>query len=135
MLVLVEFASALTLEEAVARAGELSPLAVVAELEWRRAQLDAAERYSALSVTPGVTFERSYVAGAAITGRGATFALAARGPAGWLDAFAQSAQARWARRPADATLLDAQYAAAFLYFDAWLAEDAVTTARRGADDA
>ena len=55
-------ANALTLEETVARAAEVSPSAVIAELEWRQARLDAAEKWSGMTITPEITVERSWVA-------------------------------------------------------------------------
>lgn len=122
MILLVGCAFALTLDEAVERAGKVNPYAVAADLEWRMLRMEAADTWSLLSVQPELTVERRWVAGS-VSGEGrmrvTSNVLDARG---WFDALEQSAQARSSRSVSEATALDAQYAAAVLYVEAVAAE-------------
>jgi outer membrane protein TolC len=130
VIALVAVARALTLEEAVARAAEVNPLGVVAEIEWRQLQLEAAETWSALTITPEIGAERTWVRGTEVSDSRVEVSLGLLNPTGWFDALEQSAQARSARGVAEATVLDAQYAAAVLYFEALTARRAVELATR-----
>lgn len=130
MIVLALSAHALTLEETVRRAAEVNPAGVVAELEWRQARLEAAETWSALTVTPEVTVERTWVGRTVVDDDKVEVSLGLLNPTGWFDALEQSAQARTARGVSDATVLDAQYAAAVLYFEALAAQREVIFTER-----
>ncbi|MES2641122.1 MAG: TolC family protein [Myxococcota bacterium] len=119
---LASSAFALTLDEVVARAGEVNPYAVASDLEWRKLRMEAAERWSLLSVTPEVTLERRWVAGTVADEGQVKVTAGLLNVPGWFDALEQSAQARSYRHVSEATALDAQYAAAVLYFEALAAE-------------
>ncbi|MFZ5475192.1 MAG: TolC family protein [Myxococcota bacterium] len=130
MIALVAGAWALTLDEAVKRAAEVNPTAVVAELEWRRTRLEALEAWTALGVTPSLSIDRTLI-GSAPEGETLSVTVGLLDPPAWFDAAEQSAQARSARYVTDATALDAQYAAALLYYEALAAESALDAAKTG----
>ena len=112
LLLLASAAHALTLDDVVARAAEIDPDAVVAELQWRQARLDAAESWTALGVTPSVSVSRRFAAGTVSDSSSVSVTAGALDASAWFDAEQQSAQARAAKHTSDATTLDAQYAAA-----------------------
>jgi len=130
-MLLVTPAWALTLEEVVQRAGEVDPVALVAELDARRTRLESAEAILGLGPTPTLDLSRKWGPGV-VSDRGSlTVSLPLVDPPAWLDAAEQAHQARAATRTAEATRLDAQYAAAQLAF-ALLAADARLEAARQA---
>jgi outer membrane protein TolC len=128
-------ANALTLEETVARAAEVSPSAVIAELEWRQARLDAAEKWSGMTITPEITVERSWVASTVVEDGALKARVGLLDVPAWFGALDASSEARAARWGATATALDAQYAAALLYFEIVAADGAVQSARLTAEEA
>lgn len=131
ILLLASTSSALTLAEAVQRAAEVDPSAVVAELEWRQARLDSAEAWVQLGLTPSLSASRT-VQGAIPTDRvGVDVSVGALSPPDWFNAAQQSAQAGAAREVSSATTLDAQYAAATLYYGVLSAEAGVASAKEG----
>lgn len=126
----------MTLEEAVARAREVDAYTAAAELEWRVLQMEAAERWSALGLSPEVTLERRWTRNAVAEQGEMKVTTGVLNAPLWFDALEQSAQARSGRRVAEATALDAQYAAAVLYFEALAGEslrDAATFFRDEAE--
>lgn len=126
---LVPVAFATTLEEVVARAAEVDPDALVAQLEWKRDRVDAVEAWAQLGPTPSVSVTRNLTAN---TDSGAmSVSVGALEPGTWMDAVQQSSQARVSRWEADATTLDVQYFAAFLYFEALSAEAGLQAAKVG----
>jgi outer membrane protein TolC len=124
-------AFALTLDEAVRRAAEVDPSAVVAELEWRQARLDATAAWASLGVTPSVSVSRTFAAGANSDATPVSVRLGVADPPGWFAAARESTQSKQARVVADATTLDAQYAAATLYYEVLAADAALEAAREG----
>lgn len=122
-------ANALTLDEAVARAGAVHPLAVAADLERQIVALEAAERWSLLTLTPEVSVERSWSQRFITDQAQLRVSTSVLSPAGWFDALEQSAQARASAYVASATLLDAQYAAAWFYVEAIAAEATLAAAQ------
>jgi len=128
-------ARALTLDETVARAAEVSPAAVIAELEWRQARLDAAEKWSGMTITPEITVQRSWVANTVVDDGDLQATVGLLDAPAWFGALDASAEARAARWGATATALDAQYAAARLYFEIVAANAAVDDAQRTAQEA
>jgi len=131
LLYLFSFAHALTLDEAVERAAEVDPDAVVAELEWRGARLQATEAWADLGPTPSLRASRRFSGGAVADTSTAAVDLGVLDPPAWLDASSASASARAMRHTAEATRLDAQYAAATLYYRVLAAEAALAAAREG----
>ncbi len=131
VLLSISLAHALTLDEAVRRAGEVDHNAVVAELEWRVSKLEAAERWTAIGVTPSFTASRTFAAGSVADQAGFDVDLDVLNVPLWFDAAEQSAQARAMGHAADATALDAQYAAAVLYFTALAGEAQLAAAKQG----
>jgi outer membrane protein TolC len=131
LLLLLSPAYALTLDEAVARAAEVDPAAVVAELDWRKSQLEAGEAWADLGPTPSLRASRRFSGGAVADSSSATVAIGVLDPPAWLDAGAASSSARALRHTAEATTLDAQYASATLYYRVLAAEAALTAAREG----
>ncbi len=134
MLVSATPAGALTLDEAVARAAEVNPHAVVAELEARARATRAHRRWTTVLPDLGLRQTRTLVPAPASP----TVERELRatwdifdGPE-WLEASRDGADAEGQRAAATATRLDAQYAAAALYFEALAAEGRVTAARTSA---
>ncbi len=127
----ISLARALTLDEAVLRAAEVDPNAVVAELTWRQARLDATEAWAGLGVTPSVSASRRFAAGTVADVNSVSLGIGVLDPPAWLGAARESAQARGARQVSDATSLDAQYAAATLFYEALAAEAALAAAKEG----
>ncbi|GDX78448.1 hypothetical protein LBMAG42_02590 [Deltaproteobacteria bacterium] len=122
MLLCFNAAQALTLQATVERAASVSPDAIVAALDARRAGLDAAEAYASLGIKPKLVIARTYRGGAttASTSIGATVDAS-----GWLSMPQRAAEATAARYAAEGTTLDAQYAAALLFISAIEAERAL----------
>ncbi|MES2640432.1 MAG: TolC family protein [Myxococcota bacterium] len=131
LLLLLSAAHALTLDETVRRAAEVDPLAVVAELTSRQARLDAAEAWVQLGPTPSFTAARTFSAGTTADTNRLRVSLDVLAPEVWLDAGSASAMARSLRHEAVATSLDAQYAAATLFYTVLAAEAALTAAQEG----
>lgn len=130
MILLLPAAFALTLDEAVRRAAEVDPNALIADADTKIGRLDAGEAFASLTVTPGLSASRTW--GPA---DGETWTLSADVGAldvgNWFDAFQKQADARSLGHTADATRLDAQYYAAELYMTVVAAESALTAARHG----
>lgn len=124
----VSFAYALTLEEAVSRAAEVDPNAVVAELEWKKAQLGAAESWVDLGPSPGVKATRVWSTGAVADRITFESQLVSLSVPDWFLAGQASATAGGAKWTAEATRLDAQYAAAALYESVIAAQAALAAA-------
>ncbi len=127
-------ARALTLDEAVARATEVNPQAVVAELEAGASATRANRRWTTVLPDLGVRQTSTLLP----TPTTETVARQFRatwdildGPA-WLEATRDGADAQAQRAAATATRLDAAYAAAALYFEALAAKGRVTAARTSA---
>ncbi|MBM4389850.1 MAG: TolC family protein [Deltaproteobacteria bacterium] len=131
MMLVVAPALALTLDEAVQRAAEVDPGAVVATLSWKQAQLDAAERWSGVLATAQLGWQSTSLGGVTTDTSNFTLSSGALDPQAYFDAAEQSAQARSARHSAEATTLDAQYAAAVLYHSVLSAEAALLAAQQG----
>jgi outer membrane protein TolC len=128
-------AQALTLEEVVERVGQVDPNAVVAELNAAVASTQSLERWTRLAPDVGVT--RSQQLRPEVPGGAAAGALTGRwtlldAPA-LLDAAQYGALAQSAKAASGASTLDAQYAAAALYFQALAAEARLAAARQGVD--
>ncbi len=127
-LVLLTSAWALTLDEAVSRAGEVDPNALVAALAAERVRADSAGALFAIGPTPSVSVSRSWRLGA-VTGTAPVDAgtlsvnVPLLSPPVWLNAAGMVEAARAEGHVATATRLDAQYAAAALVYEA-LATDA-----------
>lgn len=131
LLLSLSVAHALTLDEAVARAAEVDHYAVVAELEWRIARNEATEAWTHIGVTPSVTVARTFAAGTVADTNGVDVNLDLLNVPLWFDAAEQSAHARALKHAAEATSLDAQYAAALLFYTAIAADANVAAARQG----
>lgn len=131
MLLWAQSAWALTLDETVARAAEVDPTALVARLQAERGRLDATEAVFAQGVTASANASRTWSRGTVAD----TSSLAASVPvldvAGWLNAAQQRAQASQLGHLADATTLDAQYAAAALFYDVLAADASHASAEEG----
>jgi outer membrane protein TolC len=132
ILLVLPVAHALTLDAAVRRAAEVDPDAVVAELEWKRSRLDATEAWASLGVTPSLELAHTWSGGATSDANQLSVSLGVLDPPAWLGAGKQAAQARSKRYDADATVLDAQYATASLYYEALAADAALASAQEGA---
>jgi cobalt-zinc-cadmium efflux system outer membrane protein len=124
MILLVPAVQAVTLEHVVERAVEVDPVAVVSELAWRQARIDAAEAWSDRTVSVELDLERQAVGTTTVLGQRTRVSLPVVDAAGWLDGLQHSAEARAANGQAAATALDAQYAAATLYFELLVAQRA-----------
>lgn len=135
LLLLAAAARALTLDEAVARAAEVDPSAVIAALQWKKAQLDAGQAWLATGPTPEVQSERKWSTGAIADRTTLDVTLATLSAGAWLDAASRSSDARAARYDAAAATLDAQYAAAALYYSVLAGEAGVDAARRNLEAA
>ena len=125
----------LTLDEAVKRAAEVDPTAIVAEFLAERARSVAAEAVFAVGPTPTISVNRSWhtVAGVpAVTDTG-TFSVNVPllSPPVWLNAVGASEAARAESMVSTATRLDAQYAAAALVYGALAADQDVAQRRAG----
>lgn len=131
LLLTVSLAHALTLQEAVERAAEVNPDAVVAELFAQQARLDATEAWAGLGVTPSMSASRRFGAGTVSDATSVGLSVGVLDPPAWFGALRESAQLREARQVAAATTLDAQYAAATLYYSLIAAEAALAAAREG----
>lgn len=131
MILLLDAAWALSLDEAVGRAAELDATAVVATLSWRQAQLDAAERWANVGLTPSLSWHSITQGATSTESTDFNLSVGALQPSAWFDAAEQSAQARAARFTADGTSLDAQYAVAVLYHGVVSAEAALAAAEEG----
>lgn len=131
MLSLLAVAHALTLQEAVDRAANVDPNAVIAGLQARQARLAAAEEWVQLGVSPSLNVSRTFVGGATADSARFTVTSAALEPTAWFSATQRSAQARAASWVASGAVLDAQYAVALLYFGVTSAEAALKAAEAG----
>jgi outer membrane protein TolC len=130
-LFLASSAFALTLDEAVHRAAEVNPDAVVAELQAQQAHLDAKEQWFGIGLTPELRVSHTW-AGASSSTTGALSAkLDVLDPPAYLNAAEHSALATGADWTAKATTLDAQYATAALYYSALAAQASVDAAKQG----
>lgn len=127
---LVPVALATTLEEVVARAAEVDPDAVVAQLEWKRDRVDAVEAWSQLGPSPAVSVSKDLLSDTPAAGA-LSVSVGLLEPGTWMDAVQESAQARVGHWVADATTLDVQYAAALLYYEALSAEAGLAAAKVG----
>jgi outer membrane protein TolC len=135
MLFLATAAYALTLEEAVARAAEVDPSAVIAALEWEKAKLDAGQAWLATGPTPELRAERKWSTGAVADRATLDVTLATLSAGAWFDAASMSSDARAAKYDAAATALDVQYAAAALYYAVLAAMADLDAARRNLEAA
>ncbi len=124
MIMLLGLAQAMSLEQVVARAAEVNPFGVVAELQRKVGSLEAAEGWTALGPTAQLGYQRRLTAGVWSGGASWSLSLGALDPGAWANAGQQRAQAKEAGVIADATVLDAQYAAAYLYYDLLAAQAA-----------
>lgn len=131
LLLLFSAAHALTLDETVRRAAEVDPLAVVAELTARQSRLDAAEAWVQLGPTPSFSASRRFAAGTTADTNALQVSLDVLDPVAWLDSGSASALARSMQHEAVATSLDAQYAAATLFYTVLAAEAALAAAQEG----
>lgn len=122
-------ADAMTLEEAVSRAASLDPAAVIAEHDARIAALAAQESWAGLGLTPALGWQQRLSAGARAGTLSWSVSVGALDPSAWFDALQQGAQRDSAEAAAAALRLDAQYAAALLYYDALSAAASVEAAR------
>ncbi len=129
--ILLSHASALTLDDAVRRAAQVNPDAVVASLEWKQDRVAAAEAWAGLGVTPSLALRRTFAGGAVSDANSLSVGVGVLNPPAWFNAAEQSAQARGSGRLAEATTLDAQYAAAQLYYEALAAQAALAAAEEG----
>lgn len=131
LLLALSLAHALTLDEAVRRAAEVDPGAVVAELQWQQARLDATVAWAGLGVTPSMSASRTWAAGTVADRTNVGLSVGVLDPPAWFGALRESTQARQSRDIAEATTLDAQYAAATLYYGLIAAEAALAAAKEG----
>lgn len=134
MILLVSLASATTLDEVVRRATEVSPSAVVAQLEADRQRMASLEAWTALGPTVSASIMKSRTIRtdpAPVDTLSVSLGLLT--PGLYFDAAQASAEARGAVYVADATTLDAQYAAASLYYEALSAQSALVAAKQGAE--
>lgn len=131
MIWLLPSAAALTLQQAVERAAEVNPNAVVAELEWRQARLDATEAWASLGPTPSASYGRTWHAGSAVSAGALSVSMPLVDAPAILNAAEQSAQSRGSLWVSEATTLDAQYAAATLYYSVLAGQEGVKVAREG----
>lgn len=126
----VATALALTLEEAVRRAAEVDPDVVIAAASWERERLDTVSAVGAVVGTPTVYLSRT--GGAPPSDYGSlTLSSPLLDPANPFVIGGQLADQRGQRAAYEATTLDAQYAAAALYYAVLSAEAAVDAARQG----
>lgn len=122
-------AAAMTLEEAVQRAATIDPAAVIAASNERIAALAATEAWAGLGLSPSASYSRRLQAGVWTGGLSWQVSLGALDPAAWFNAAQQGAQRDSAVAQAEAARLDAQYAAALLYYDAIAAQGYLDAAR------
>lgn len=126
----------LTLRDAVDRAAEIDPDARRAWLGHASARLDAAATWTELGIDAGLAADQA-LAGSlppnAWAGARLSASLGMLDATAWIDAAQQSALARAARWSAEGTVLDAQYAAAVLFYAAIAAEEGQAAARRTLD--
>lgn len=131
LLLLLPAAHALTLDDAVRRAAEVDPTAVVSELIAQQARLDAAAAWVQLGPTPSFSASRRYSAGTTADADSLRVSLDVLDPVVWLGAGSASALARSLHHEARATSLDAQYAAATLFYTVLASEAALSAAKEG----
>ncbi|MDP2311178.1 MAG: TolC family protein [Pseudomonadota bacterium] len=131
LLLLLSTAHALTLDEAVRRAAEVDPDALVSELTAHQARLDAAGAWVQLGPTPSISASRRFAAGTVADTNGVRVSLDVLDPVAWADAGSASALARSLNHTAHATSLDAQYAAATLFYTVLSTEAALAAAQEG----
>lgn len=124
-------AAALTLDEAVQRAGEVDPDAVIASLTWKRDRLGSTETAVNLGVSASASVRKTWGDALGTNTPDLVFSVPIVDIGGWFDALQEAAQVRESRWSADATRLDAQYAAAALYYDVLAAEAGIRAARDG----
>lgn len=129
MIFLLPLASALTLEEAVARAAEVNPDAIVATLEQKQAGLEETQAWFALGLTPTLKYGTRFTATGSNGGLSWEVQAGVLDPVAWMEGGRRHAEAEAQRWTAAATTLDAQYAAAALYYEALTAEAGVESAR------
>lgn len=131
LLLFLPAAHALTLEDTVRRAAEVDPIAVVAALTAHQARLDAAEVWVQLGPSPSYSATRRYASGNTVDADNLQVSFDVLDPVVWLDAGSASALARSLGHEAVATSLDAQYAAAVLYYTVLASEAALVAAQEG----
>lgn len=119
---LLPLAQALTIDEAVKRAGELDPDVVIAGIEAERRRWAAWESAGALGPSVELHVLETFRADAVTSASQLRVSTSVLDPAAWLDAAQEGARARAARVVAEATRFDAEYAAAALYYECWSAE-------------
>lgn len=131
MILLLGSAFALTLPEAVARAAEVDPNALVAELIAQRTRSESAETLFQLGVTPSLSVAHTWQAGATTDTGTVSVSVPLIDPPAWFNAVEQAHQARAETRVSEATRLDAQYAAAALVYQAIAADAALAVRKEG----
>lgn len=124
-------ASALTLDEAVQRAAEVDPDALIAALEADRARLDVTGAVGSLVGTPSASAQSTWSGGAATRSSTLSWSVPLVDVSAWFNALSQGAQAREARWWSDSATLDAQYAAAAMYHDVLAAQAREAAAEQG----
>ena len=125
MILWVAASHALTLAEAVQRAGEIDPAALSATWVAEQDRLSAAEGWARLGVTPELKVSRTLSSGAVAGKSEVRVDVGALDASAWFDAARLGSDAAVDRYAAAATRLDAQYAAAQLFLAARAAEDAL----------
>ena len=131
ILLLAASATALTLQEAVDRAAQVDPTAVITALQARQARFEAADSWVQVGVSPSVSISRTWVGVATADSARFTATSSALDPSSWFDALQQSAQAKAARWLAEGAALDAQYAVAVMFYGVIAAESALEAANAG----
>lgn len=135
MVLVVLPAFALTLDEAVHRAAEVDPDALVADCQAQLRGLRAGEAWSALTVTPKLKYRHTWEAGEETDTWSFRADLDTLDASLWFDAFTQSARHERDLARADGARIDAEYYAAELYAQVVAAQARVAAAQHASDRA
>jgi outer membrane protein TolC len=108
---------------------------MIAAIEARQARLDALESWTGLGLTPSVRVARSFTGNTSVASTRFSASVGALDAPAWFSAGEASADAQVARWLGEGATLDAQYAAALLYFEVIESEAGVDAAKSGEEAA
>lgn len=131
LILLVPGLRAMTLDEAVDRAAQVGPDALIAAAQAQADRMAAGEAWAGLTLTPTLSGGTRIAGNATTTNWTLSVSTGALDLAAWMDALEQSADARGSGHDAEAAALDARYTAAVLYVAVLAADAAVAAAAQG----
>ena len=125
-------AFAITQPEAIDRAAEVDPDAVIAALRARKEASQTVQAYANLGLTPSVSVSETFGSAATSSVSVSTSLL---DPPSWFSALAQGENLHGARATADATARDTRFGVAALWFQAFAAQEAEDLAQTSLSEA